>query len=486
MISYQTFRQIRHLHDEKKFSAAQIAAELQLNLKTAEKWAQQQTYQPRRLAKRTSKLDPFKGQIVAMLERHHYTAQQVFQELKAQGYEGGYSILKVFVRLIRPVRKPAFLTLAFAPGECAQVDWGSFGSITVGGTRRRLSFFVMVLCHSRMMYLEFTLGQGMEQFLSCHQHAFQAFGGVPEKVMIDNLKTGVLDHPFGEKALFHPRYLDFAGHHGFRPVACAVRKPHEKGRVENGVGYVKINFLSGLEMPPFDALNPAATQWLRTVANVRIHRETNRKPIDLFEEEKLKLKPLPALAYDPALLKPVTATSRCRIVFETNRYSIPHLYANRKLTLKIYPDRLSIFERETLIATHRRSYDRRQDIHNPDHTRELLAQRLKARQQTLLLAFLNLSAQAPLYCQKLEEKRLQALHHIQKIVALSEIYGVDQVARAMADAISFEAYGCEYIANILEQRQRTPATPSALHLTHRQDLLELEIPPADLTPYQGH
>jgi transposase len=485
MISYQTFCQIRALAQEKKFSAAQIATELNLNLKTAEKWMARSTYQPRRAAKRSSKLDPFKQQIIALLERYaSYTAQQILQEVRTQGYQGGYSILKEFVRLVRPVRKPAYLTLQFAAGECAQVDWGSFGSIIVGGTRRRLSFFVMVLCYSRMMYLEFTLSQAMEQFLSGHQQAFEFFGGVPEKVMIDNLKTGVLEHPLGEKALFHPRYLDFAGQYGFTPLACGVRKANEKGRVENGVGYVKGNFLAGLQLPSFAAINPAANQWLRTVANVRLHGETQRKPIDLFAEEKTRLKPLPPLAYDCAVLQPVSATSRCRIVFETNRYSIPHLYAGQKLTLKIYPERLCIYHHETLIATHPRSYERRQDIHNPDHTQELLAQRLKARQQTLLLAFLNLSPQAQEYYRKLEEKRLNAPHHIQKIVALSEIYGVDPLARALEDALTFEAYGCEYIANLLEQRQRAPATPGALHLTRRQDLLELELPPADLSPYQ--
>lgn len=439
MISYPTFSPIRQMFDEKKFSAAQIAAELQLNLKTAEKWVQQTQYHQRRAARRSSKLDPFKGQIVAMLERHAYTAQQVFQEIKTQKYGGGYSILKEFVRRVRPVRKPAYLTLEFAPGECAQVDWGSYGSIPVGGTRRRLSFFVMVFCDSRWMYLEFTLGQGMEQFLSCHQRAFQSCGGVPEKIMIDNLKTGVLSHPPGEKAQFHPRYLDFAAHYGFQPVACAVRKGNEKGRVENGVGYVKKNFLSGLELPSFEAVNPASDHWLRTVANVRIHGETHRKPLEMFEEEKPKLKALPPLSYDAAVLMPVSASSRCRIVFQTNRYSIPHLYASQKLTLKIYPDRVSIFHHETLIATHPRSYDRRQDVHNPDHTKELLAQRHKARQQTLLLAFLNLTPQAQIYVRKLDEKRLNAPHHIQKIVALSEIYGVDPVARAIQDALTFDA-----------------------------------------------
>ena len=483
MISYEIFCKIRRMFDDQHLSAAQIATALELDFKTAEKWVARPSYQQRRSAKRPSKLDPFKGQIVTMLEGYPYSAQQILQELKTQGYSGAYSILKKFVRLVRPVRKPPYLTLEFAPGECAQADWGSFGSVPVGSTQRRLSFFVMVLCYSRLLYVEFTLGQGMEHFLSCHQNAFAFFGGAPQKVMIDNLKTGVLSHPLGEKAKFHPRYLDFAGHCHFQPVACGVRKANEKGRVENAVGYIKKNFLSGLPIASFEALNPAVLHWLRSVANVRIHGETHRKPIDLCEEEKARLRALPARAYDAAALKPVSATSRCRVIFEANRYSIPHLYASQKLTLKVYPERLCIYHNEILIATHPRSYDRRQDIHNPDHTKELLAQRLKARQQTLLLAFLNLTPNAPIYGRKLEEKRLNAPHHIQKIVALSEIYGVDQVARAIADALTFEAYGCEYIANILEQRQRIPSTPSALHLTRRQDLLELEVPAPDLTPY---
>ena len=151
MISYETFCQIRQMFDQKHLSAAQIAADLELDLKTAEKWVSRRAYERRHSAKRPSKLDPFKGQIVALLERHPYTAQQILQELKPQGYSGAYSILKDFVRLVRPVRKPAFLTLEFAPGECAQADWGSFGWVPVGSTRRRLSFFVMVLCYSRLL-----------------------------------------------------------------------------------------------------------------------------------------------------------------------------------------------------------------------------------------------------------------------------------------------------------------------------------------------
>ena len=485
MIDYSTYCQIHLLHEQKGLNASQIAQDLSLNPKTVEKWIAQASFQPRKSSKRSSKLDSFKGQIVAMLERHPYSAQQILQQLQPQGYAGGYSILKEFVRLVRPARKPAFLMLEFAPGEAAQVDWGQYGSVQVGSTRRRLSFFVMVLCYSRMIYVEFTLSEAMDQFLTCHRHAFEFFGCVPQKVIIDNLKVGVARHPSGEKAQFNPHYSDFAARYGFQPVACNVGKGNEKGRVENGVGYVKKNFLNGLQILSFQSVNPAAVQWRDTVANVRIHGETHQKPLELFEKEKPLLKPLPVMPYDCGVIKQTDSNRCCRVPFQANRYSVPYLYASQQLTLKIYPDQILFFHNEKLIATHVRSYDRRQNVANPDHTKELLAQRKQARDQTLLLAFLSLCPQAELYCRKLQEKRLNAPHHIQKIVALSEIHGPDPIARALQDALLFEAIGCEYIANILQQRQHSAATPGALHLTRRQDLLDLEIAAPDLSPYEN-
>lgn len=483
MISYETFCRLRQLHQEKGLKPAQIAGELELDLKTVEKWIQRPTYPQRQPSKRSSKLDPFKARILALLQRHPYTAQQLFQQLRPQGYTGGYTILKRFVRQVRPLRKPAYLMLHFAAGECAQVDWGTYGSVTVGSTRRRLSFFTMVLCHSRLLYVEFTLTEGMEQFLACHQNALAFFGGVPRKIMIDNLKVGVLRHVLGEKAVFNPRYLDLAHHYGFEPVACNVRKANEKGRVENAVGYIKKNFLNGLDIPSFAALAPAAQLWRDTVANLRLHGETRRKPIEHFAEEKPLLKPLPVLPYDGAVIRPISANSCACVVLETNRYSVPHLYASQRLTLKLYPHQLMFFHQEKLITIHQRSYDRRQLVRNPDPIKELVAQRKRAHSQTMLLTFLALSPHSETYIRHLELKRLNTPHPVQKIVALGELYGPGKIDRALQDALHFEAYGCEYIANILERREQG-APPAALHLTRRQDLLDLDLPPVDLTPYQ--
>ena len=239
MISYEVFCQIHDDAEKHGLNVAQSARKRALEPKTVAKWIHIKSFTPRKSTVRRSKLDPYKTQIVSWLESYPLSAIQIFQRLKEIGYAGGYTIVKDYVTLVRPKRQPAFLTLSFDPGECGQMDWGEYGSVSVGSTRRRLSFFVMVLCDSRLMYVEFTVSQTMEHFLSCHQKAFQFFGGVPKKVMVDNLKSAVLKRVVGQSPVFNPRYLDFSQHYGFDIAACNVRKGNEKGRVENGVGYVK-------------------------------------------------------------------------------------------------------------------------------------------------------------------------------------------------------------------------------------------------------
>ena len=433
---------------------------------------------------RTSKLDPFKGQIVGWLDAHPLTAQQVFQRLRDAGYQGGISIVKDYVHTIRPRRREAFLTLAFAPGEAAQVDWGEYGTLAVGNTRRRLSFFVMVLAWSRQMYVEFFLSQSMEQFLAAHVNAFQALG-VPKKVMVDNLRCAVLRHVRGAPVEFNPRYLDFARHYGFDPVACAPAKGNEKGRVERGVGYVKTNFLNGLDLPDFAALNPAAQVWLETVANVRQHRETQHRPVDLWREELAQLQPVNARPFDVGRVLSMRANRQFRVTLDTNHYSVPARLAGQAVTLKAYPERVCIYQGEVLVARHCRAWDRHQDIEDPDHPKALIAQRRHARDAQVTKRFFALSPLAVKYNAGLLERRGHAIAHVRKIVALADIHGDEAVARAMVDALAFEAFSSEYIAHLINARTRQLPEPSPLVLMRRQDVLDLDLPPADLSAYEG-
>ena len=154
------------------------------------------------------------------------------------------------------------------------------------------------------------------------------------------------------------------------------------------------------------------------------------------------------------------------------------------MTIKATPDWVCIYHQDKLIARHTRSYDRHQDIEDPDHPKALLAQRRNAREQRLLMQFLSLSRHGQAYYEGLLQRRVNPRHHLRKIVALSEIYGADAVDRAIEDGIAFAAYSCEYIANLLEMQARLRPQPGALSLTRGQDLLQIEIAAADLSPYE--
>ena len=486
MINYETFCRIHDCHDRQGLTIAQTARALGLHPRTVAKWLARARFEPRRSVKRHSMLDPFKGRITRLLDTHPYSAQQIFQRLREEGYCGGATIVRDYVRHIRPTQLPVYLKLHFAPAEAGQVDWGTFETVAVGNTRRRLSFFVMVLAFSRQMFVEFTVSQTMEHFLACHQHAFAAFGGVTTKIIVDNLKSAVLRRLVGSAPVFNPRYVDFARHYGFEITACNVARANEKGRVESGVGYVKKNFLRGLELTDLGAIQAAAQLWLDTIANVRIHGETHQRPVDLFAQERQRLTSLNPNPYDVARTLTTNGSSQFRITLDTNKYSVPCAYAHRRLTVKAYPDRICIYFDNELIARHQRSYGRHEDIEDPDHAKALMLKRGRAREQRLLMRFLALTPDAQAYYDGLEQKRFNARQHVRKILALAEIYPAECVARAISDGLVFQAFSAEYIANILEARARALPEPGPLQLTRCHDLLDIDIAPPDLSAYEGY
>jgi transposase len=484
MIDYETYCRIKDALQRQRLNYAQAAQALGLHRQTVAAWGRREQYRARAQPRRASRLDPFKRQIVAWLEAHRYSAMQIVQRLRSSGYQGGVTIVRDYVRQVRPPAREAFLTLSFAPGEAAQVDWGEYGTLQVGSTRRRLSFFVMVLCHSRMMYVEFFVSQQMEHFLSAHLNAFAAFGGCPRRVIVDNLRSAVLQRLVGQAPVFNPRYADFARHCGFAITACSVGKGNEKGRVERGVGYVKANLLNGLALTELAALEAKAKEWLTTVANVRIHGATHRVPQEVFDnEEQGVLQPPNPRPYDVARPLSVRASRQFRVVLETNKYSVPAQHASQLVTLKAYPERVCVYRGEQLVARHVRSYDRHRDIEDPEHPRALLAQRKTAREQRLMQRFLGLSSQAGRYHEGLQARRTNARDHVRRIVALAEIHGDKAVERALVDGLAFQAFSAEYVANILEMRLRELPEPAALQLTRRSDLLEMELPDPDLSRY---
>jgi len=480
------WQQIHTLHDELR-SVRAVARRLGLHRRTVREALRADRPPQRSGSPRGSIIDPYRGWILGKLEQYpELSAARLLQMLRERRYPGGYSTVKRCVAELRPRLKPAHFTLEFAPGECAQADWGSWRAVDVPGGRRRLSFFVMVLCHSRMLYAEFFYGQAMEHWLAAHRNAFEFFGAVPASVMVDNCKTAVIEPAAGDRPpVYNTQYLDFAAHYGFRPVACAPASPNQKGRVENGVGYIRSSFLAAREAAVLEAMNPALANWRDTVANVRIHGTTGRRPLELFaEQERTAMKPLPAGPHPCRVVTTVAATSRFRVRVDTNRYSVPCAFASQRLCLHLTAGRVALYDRGgRLVADHPRCYGYRQAVVNPEHGRELVLRTRYAREQHQIGCFLALGPAAEPYLAGLREKRPDWRGHVRRINALAEIHGRDEVARLLADACEQHAFSSEYVLNILQARKRILPEPGPLQLTRGQDLLELDLPEPDLDVY---
>jgi transposase len=286
MIDAHRFCQSKPLQAHDGLHASHIAQAVSLERRPVAYGLTQDHLRPRQARPHASQLDPFTPAIVRLLERHPSSAAQVCQRLRAPGFAGSYELVKASGRTVRPRRQAACLTLAFAPGACAQVDGGAFGSVPVGHTHRQWRLFVMVLCDSRMLYVECPVSQTMAHVLAGHQHAFAFLGGMPHKVMVDTLTSAVLKREVGEAPVLKPKSLDCATHHGFPMTPCNVGKGNAKGRGENGVGYVKKHVLAGLALPDFSALHPAARHWLETIAHVRLPGETREQPTAVWHTER--------------------------------------------------------------------------------------------------------------------------------------------------------------------------------------------------------
>ena len=265
-MNIQTWGYIRHLYFAERFPKKAIARELNLDPKTVRRALKKDHPDRKNPGPRPSKLDSFKEKIAELLASYpRMSAVRIQEEITKTGYPGGITILRTHLRDIRPQKK-AFLHIQTLPGEEAQVDWAYAGRIG----DRPFYCFLMVLSFSRMLYIEFFPSQILENFLAGHLHAFHYFQGVAKKIRYDNLKSVVVTR-IGPNIQFNRRFLDFAAHYLFDPSACNIRSPHEKGRVENAVKYVKNNFLAGRTFGSLTDCNQQAALWIDNTANGRLH-----------------------------------------------------------------------------------------------------------------------------------------------------------------------------------------------------------------------
>jgi len=281
----------------------EIARDVGLSRNTVRKYLRSCAEAERSLRpRRSQKLDPYKAYLYARVKAAHpcwLPATALLIELREQGYDGGLTRVRSYLRTLKAVQIPEPLVrFETEPGQQMQVDWVVFRR-----GKSPLSAFVATLGYSRASYVEFVTNEQLPTLLACHERAFDFFAGVPHEVLYDNVKTVVTERDAYGAGLhrYQAAFLDFAGHHGFVPRLCRPYRAKTKGKVERFNGYLRRSFYNPLasrlsqDRLLLDATtaNAEVVRWLRNIANVRNHGTTGRSPLELLMFEQPKLQPLP-------------------------------------------------------------------------------------------------------------------------------------------------------------------------------------------------
>lgn len=243
---------------------------------------------------------PFVQQTLADYPQLH--ASRLHQMVRERGYRGSESHFRRLVGQLRPRPVPEpFARLSMPAGEQAQMDWGHFGKVAVGRTERPLYAFLMTLSWSRMCFLRFFHDMQECSFLTGHVHAFEFFGGVPRRVLYDNLKSACIER-LGRAARFNESMLQMASHYGFAPVLATPGRGNEKGRVERSVRYVRTSFFAARAFNGIDDLNEQALIWSREISAARRWQDDDRTTVAAqFEHERGLLRALPPVPYEAVM-----------------------------------------------------------------------------------------------------------------------------------------------------------------------------------------
>lgn len=308
--------------------------------------------------------------------KQRHTARRIFERLRDEyGFTGSERAIRRLVAELRGTPKAAFLPLAFAPGEMAQVDWGEV-TVLLAGQRRRLQLFVFVLNHSGAVYWEAFEQASQEAFFQGHAHAFEFLGGVPWTVTYDNLKAAVTRVLPGKARQENPAFVAFRSAYLFESRFCTVASGHEKGRVENMVKYAQRNLFAPVpEVATLAELNARLREHAQrylTQTQARQEKTVGQR----LAEEQAHLLPLPSHLPECCRLVSAQADKSALVQFETNRYSVPTDYAHQRLWLKAFVDRVVVSDRQQVLAVHPRLPARtHQESIQAEHYQALLARK---------------------------------------------------------------------------------------------------------------
>ena len=438
---------------------------------------------------RPSLLDAYEPIVRELLSRYpDMTARRVYEELRARGFSGKYTIVREHVGRLRPqpMRQPV-IRFETAVGQQSQMDYGVYDLDFTQEGRRRVYLFSYLLSYSRRQYIRFVESQDFTTTIREHVRAFAHLQGVAATCLYDNQKVVVLRHD-ADGVVYNPRFLAFATHYGFKPWACKPHRPQTKGKIEKQMHFAELSLLNGRTFHSLEHLNEITAWWLANVADLRLQRETKQTPLGRHAQELPHLIPLPAQPYDTALVVYRSVNAEGFLAYRQNFYSVPWCYIGRLVPIRITENEVVVYSGNVEeIARHPlwpRTVTGQRHVLKSHHPQEDPQQRYAQLEER----FTELGPLARRFLDNLMHKQRQGKHQAQHILALLASYErVDWLA-AVERALRFGAYSLAAIERILAATAKPKSILAALaeqerhHLDPR--LRDNPVTPRSTTTYQ--
>jgi len=439
--------------------------------------------------RRPRQLDAYDAALQDLLRRHpQLTVRRLWEELRVQGFAGGYKQVWTRVRELRPrPGKAPVVRFETSPGQQAQMDYSVHDlDFTVEG-RRRVYLFSYVLSYSRRAYLHWVEAQDFETTIRQHIQAFSYLGGVATTCLYDNMKVVVLRWQDGEP-IYNPRFLAFATHYGYKPVACQPRRPQTKGKCERFFSYVQKSLLPGRTFQTLKHLNDVTGWWLDNVADVRVLQPSRQTPRQRHAEELPQLLPLPACPYhaDSVVYRSVDAEGF--IAWRGNRYSVPYSQLGRLLPVRLtateliaYGPALAEIARHPLLPRHVSGERCLVAAHHPQADGRLAHAQLQER-------FAALGPTALRFFEGLIRGQRYGRSQAHKVLTLLTSYAVTDVHAALERAVRYGAFSAAAVERILLARARPKTSLEKLAEQEQDHLRPLlgdnPVPPRPTADYR--
>lgn len=390
--------------------------------------------------------------------------------LQEHEYKGSYSSLRRFVARIEKKSPETFLRVETKPGEEAQVDFFAAEPIAdATGKLRKCWVFVMTLSWSRHIFVEAVFDQRIETWCGLHARALAWFGGVVQRIKLDNLKAGIVQavrhDPVAQRS-----YRELAEHYGFLISPCRPRTPRHKGKVESNAHYVQRNALAGRTFADLHALNAHLARWAMEVAGVRDHGTTHERPLDRFEREKASLNPLPATAYEVTTWKKAKVHPDVHVVFEGSYYSAPVRLVGQEVWVRATPAVVELHHEHERVATHQRAARRGERLTQRDHLPPEKAQGLDRDPVAARPRASELGPSALSFVERLlDDRPMDRRDAVKRIFRLAEKHGRFRLDAACARAIAHDEIRVACVERILklglDVEPVTPCGPARLPRT---------------------